>query len=66
MPEMKRNRSDLRRPLVQLFVGELAAPTLQIFPGEFQGVQNGAMNAREFRKGAAQPWLRKFVLRHSR
>jgi hypothetical protein len=46
MPEMKRNRSDLRRPLVQLFVGELAAPTLQIFAGEFHGVQDTAMNAR--------------------
>jgi hypothetical protein len=48
MPEMKRNRSDLPRPLIQLLVGKLATPTMQIFAGEFQGVQNGTMNAREF------------------
>src|SRR5580692_2847486 len=63
---MESDGSDLRRALIQLRVGELAAPALQIFARELQCVQNGAMDARKLRESSTQPRLLKSFLGHLR
>jgi len=63
---MESDGSDLRWTLIQLRVGELATPVLQVFARQLQSMQKGAMNARELRKSSTQPRLLKRFLGHLR
>jgi hypothetical protein len=42
---------------VQLLGGEVNAPALGVFLGDFDGVEDGAWNGGDIGKGAAKPWL---------
>jgi hypothetical protein len=62
---MESDRSDVCGPLIQLLVAKRTTPAVQIFTREFQSVQDGAMNGRDFPKRAAEPGFWTSFLRHS-
>jgi hypothetical protein len=43
VPQVECDRRDARGAGVQLFVTEIPAPALQVFLGQFQGVQDGTL-----------------------
>jgi hypothetical protein len=57
MAQVKSHRRQSAGSRIDLFVAQTAAPALQVFTRQFQGVQDRALQGGNFLQRAPQPWL---------
>ena len=55
--ELKGHRWEVAMARVELGFGEFGTPAVQVFPGKFDGVEDGPRYGGNVSQGPAKPWL---------